>query len=77
MTTNDDNLWNKIYNKNSEMTKSSNSLSDLHLNVLTDDEIEWEVEEVRIKVPQGIIAAKFWGPKVRLIKINIVDHFVL
>ena len=48
------------------MMKAGNILSDLNLDVLTEDEKDLEMEEVKIKVPQGIIAAKFWGPRVNI-----------
>ena len=29
----------------------------------TADELEFEMEEVKIRLPFGVIAGKFWGPK--------------
>ena len=48
------------------MMKAGNLLNDLNLDVLTEYERELEMEEVMIKLPQGILAAKFWGPKVSM-----------
>lgn len=46
------------------MTIAENLIKDLVFNVKTLDEKELEMEEVKIKMPFGHIAGKFWGPKV-------------
>lgn len=52
------------------MTIAEKKLKDLVLNVKTIDEQELQMEEVRIKVPFGHVAGKFWGPKVGYFQLN-------
>ena len=56
-------------NNNSEFkvnraTNTQQFFGDLGINALTADEEELEMEEVKIRMPFGVISGKFWGPKV-------------
>ena len=46
------------------MTKTEQFFGDLDINAPTADEEELEMEEVKIRMPFGVISGKFWGPKV-------------
>lgn len=50
--------------KVNRMTGSEKYYGDLDINAPTADEVEFEVEEVKIKMPFGHVAGRFWGPKV-------------
>ena len=50
--------------KVNRMTNTQQFFGDLDINAPTADEVEFEVEEVRIKMPFGHVAGRFWGPKV-------------
>lgn len=50
--------------KVNKMTNNEQFFGDLDINAPTADEVEFEVEEVKIRMPFGVISGKFWGPKV-------------
>ena len=61
-----------------KMTIAEKIIKDFVLNVKTIDEHKLEMEEVRINMPFGYIAGKFWGPKVSNFQMNCekIDHYL-